>query len=555
MTPARRTTAATATALVLATAGGLLTTLATPASAAVTCNSPVFKRQFFANTAFSGTPKKTDCDTAIDQNWGTNAPASGLPKDNFGVRWTLTRDFGSGGPFAFTASALDGIRVYLDGSRKVDLWKNTSTTVSKTVNVTVPSGKHTLRVDYVNWTGSARVKFGYAPRTSATVDKVKPLAPTGAKATYDTTTGKAKLTWAKSPEMDLAGYRVYRRLKGASFGSTPLATTTSTTYTDATLPLTGDTYYYEVRAYDKAGNSSSGTADQAVVTVDRTAPARVETVSALGTTAGNSLTWKASTSKDVHHYEVWGAEGGQSDMDGPQIVFGTSWTDPIAPAGLAYNYEVVAVDAADNTAPVSDAAVVTRPVASAVAAPTGLTGTPADASTKVTWTAAEDAGVTGYRVYRRTTPTGAWSLLGATSGTSYPDTSAPKGKAYYYVASVDAQDADSAPSAEATVDRLTPATASGPAAPKLTLVTAGIPARSPIQVTAAPGAGDEARVLKGYSWEISGACGSSGTRFSTTGSLSWTAPYNGPCIAEVYAVDAYGRQGTQSTSLEFFVGR
>lgn len=28
------------------------------------------------------------------------APASGLPKDNFGVRRTVTRDFGSGGPFA-----------------------------------------------------------------------------------------------------------------------------------------------------------------------------------------------------------------------------------------------------------------------------------------------------------------------------------------------------------------------------------------------------------------------------------------------------------------------
>ncbi|MFG1666319.1 fibronectin type III domain-containing protein [Streptomyces sp. Y7] len=553
MNPARRTTAAAAATVVLATAGTLLST--TPASAAVTCASPVFKRQFFANTSFSGTPKKTDCDTAIDQDWGTNAPASGLPKDNFAVRWTVTRDFGSGGPFALSASALDGIRVYLDGSRKIDLWKNTSTTVSKTVNVTVPAGKHTLRVDYVNWTGSAKVKFGYTPSTSATVDKVTPLTPTGMKVTYDTATGKATLTWTKSPEMDLAGYRVYRRLKGTSYGSAPLATTTSTTYTDTTLPLTGDTYYYEVRAYDRAGNSSSGTADQAVVTVDRTAPARVETVSALGTTAGNSLTWKASTSKDVHHYEVWGAEGGQSDMDGPQIVFGTSWTDPVAPAGLAYNYEVVAVDAVGNTAPVSDSVVVTRPVASAVAAPTGLTGTPADASTKLTWTAAEDAGVTGYRVYRRTTAIGAWSLLGATSGTSYADTSAPKGTAYYYVAAVDAQDTDSAPSAETTVDRLTPATASGPVAPKLTLVTAGIPARSPIQVTAAPGTGDEARVLKGYSWEISGACGSSGTRFSTTGSLSWTAPYNGPCIAEVYAVDAYGRQGTQSASLEFFVGR
>ncbi|MER6628491.1 cellulose 1,4-beta-cellobiosidase, partial [Streptomyces sp. NPDC000987] len=71
MNPASRTTAAAATAVVLATAGTLLTT-ATPASAtsaATSCASPVYKRQFYANTTFSGTPKKTDCDSAIDQNW------------------------------------------------------------------------------------------------------------------------------------------------------------------------------------------------------------------------------------------------------------------------------------------------------------------------------------------------------------------------------------------------------------------------------------------------------------------------------------------------------
>ncbi|WP_332871937.1 PA14 domain-containing protein [Streptomyces triticisoli] len=159
MNPARRTTSAAATALVLATTGGLLTAVATPASAATTCASPVYKRQFFANTTFSGKPKKTDCDSKIDQNWGTKAPASGLPKDHFGVRWTVTRDFGSGGPFAFPVETRDGIRVYLDGVRKVNLWKNVSTTVKKTVNVTIPPGKHTLRIDFVNWTGAANVKF------------------------------------------------------------------------------------------------------------------------------------------------------------------------------------------------------------------------------------------------------------------------------------------------------------------------------------------------------------------------------------------------------------
>jgi fibronectin type 3 domain-containing protein len=551
MKSARRTTPAAAAAVVLATAGGLLAVTTAPASAAVSCASPVFKRQFYANTSFSGTPKKTDCDNAIDQSW-SGAPVSGLPKDNFGVRWTVTRDFGSGGPFALSATGLDGMRVYVDGVRKIDLWKNVSTTVRKTANVTIPSGRHTLRVDYANWTGAAQVKVTYAPRTSADVDKVKPLVPTGTSVTYDTATGKAKVTWAKNKEMDLAGYRVYRRLKGTSFGTKPLTTTTSTSYTDSTLPVTGDTYYYEVRAYDKAGNESGGTADQAVATVDRTGPATATGTAALGTTAGNSVTWQASSSKDVTHYEVWAARNGDPDPDGPEIVSGTSFLDRLAEAGVPYVYTIQAVDGANNLSPVSAPVTVTRPVASAVPAPTGVTGTPADASTEVTWTTAD---ATGYRVYRRTDVNGAWSLVGTASGTSYEDTSAPKGKAFYYVAAVDAQGADSVPSTEVTVDRLTPATATGPAAPKLTLVTNGVPARSPIQVTAAPGTGDEGRVLKGYSWEISGACGSSGTQFSTTGTLSWTAPWNGPCVAEVYAVDAYGRQGTQSASVEFFSGR
>jgi hypothetical protein len=358
--------AATATAVVLATTGCLVVGAASASSAAVTCASPVFKRQFFANTTFSGTPKKTDCDSKIDQNWGTGAPASGLPSNNFGVRWSVTRDFGSGGPFAFTASSRDGIRVYLDGVRKVDLWKNVSSTVSRTVNLTVPKGKHSLRIDFVNWTGAANVKFAYAPRTSATVDKVKPLTPGGAALTYSGSTYQAKLSWTRSPEMDLAGYQVYRRLQGGAYPAKPLATTTSTSWTD-TPPKDGRLYYYEVRAYDKAGNVSTGTADKGVTTVDRTGPAAPSGLTGGTDLHGARLSWKAVA--DATRYEVLR----QDPQTGTRTTVGstaqTSFEDRAHFSGV---YLVRGYDAAGNAGALSAPVTVDGVDRTPPAAPYGL---------------------------------------------------------------------------------------------------------------------------------------------------------------------------------------
>ncbi|MEV8431583.1 PA14 domain-containing protein [Streptomyces sp. HUAS 31] len=457
MNPARRTTAAAAATVVLATAGTLLSTA--PASAAVSCASPVFKRQFFANTSFSGTPKRTDCDTAIDQNWGTNAPASGLPKDNFTVRWTVTRDFGSGGPFTFAASTQDGIRVYLDGSRKVDLWKNVSTTAKKTVDLTVPAGEHTLRIDYVNWTGAANVKLTYTPRTSATVDKIKPLAPTGAKVTYDTTTGKAKLTWSKSPEMDLAGYRVYRRLKDTSTWK-KLTTTTATSYTD-TPPPTGQTYYYEIRAVDRAGNESTGTADRPVSTPDRTAPATPSGVAATSAQPGIKVSWNAvpgATKYLVHRRWEW---DGEDPVVRVATVTATSWLDTTARENLEYSYWVTAVDAVGNASAKSPGVYVARGDW-APSAPIGVTATTTSGGVALTWKPAttpvtED--LSRFRIYRN----GRFVEELRAGQTSYTDNDVRHSTSYAYtVTAVDTLGQESTASAPAT--GTAPATGLAPAA-------------------------------------------------------------------------------------------
>ncbi|WP_327187041.1 PA14 domain-containing protein [Streptomyces sp. NBC_01334] len=338
-----RLTALAATAALAAT-GDLM--LAAPASAAVTCASPVWKAQYFGNSTFSGTPKLTACDSAVNENYGYGDPTGvTLPKDNFSVRWSLTRDFGSGGPFRLSAATQDGMRVYVDGVRKISLWKNVSTTARKSVDLTVPAGKHTLRVDYVAWTGLAHAAFTYAPRTEAGVDTVKPLAPTGLTSAYNRDTAKTTLRWAANKEMDLAGYRVYRRLGTTQWvragGSSLL---TSPSFVDAT-PATGQTFLYEIRAVDKAGRESVGSLDATAVTVDRTGPAAPTGLTVTGDAWWATLAWQGAA--DAATYEVYAA----STATGPFELLGTTTTASYrtdAPVNTARFYRVRALDALGN---------------------------------------------------------------------------------------------------------------------------------------------------------------------------------------------------------------
>ncbi|WP_445400918.1 PA14 domain-containing protein [Streptomyces sp. LE64] len=558
MNPARRTT--TATAVVFAMAGGLLTAVvpAAPAAAAPNCPSPVFTRQFFAGAGFTGQPKRTDCDGSVKESW-SGSPARGLPKDRFAVRWTVTRDFGSGGPFSFSVEARGGVRVYLDGARKVDLWNSDSATRRKTVNVTVPKGKHTLRVDLVNRTGPAKVGFGYAPRTSAQVDRVKPLVPTSPAVRYDRTSGKARISWAKNKEMDLAGYRVHRRVAGEAFPSRALVTTTATSYTD-TPPATGRTYFYEVRAYDKAGNRSAGTADRGAVTVDRTPPAPVTGLSSTGTTAGNRVSWTASASGDTVHYAVRSSRAGAPDVpNGLAVVKGTSYHDAAAPVGQEVEYRVHAVDAYGNSSPVAVTRAA-RPAPAELPVPKATSGVPTDEATVITFDHAAGDGTDThrFRLYQRRNTTEGWTLVTTVpsggAGTARHAT-AQAGRTHYHLVAVDAQGREGAPSEAVTVDRETPVHPTPPSPPRLTVDREGAPRTGPFVVHVKPAAADVNRKLGGYQWEFSGACGSSNPQRAqgTAATLTWQPPWNGPCMLTVTALDHYGTRSGNPAVREFMI--
>ncbi|MFJ4849099.1 MULTISPECIES: PA14 domain-containing protein [unclassified Streptomyces] len=469
-----------ATALVLATAAAGLSLPAGTAHAATTCSAGVWTAAYYANTTFKGTPKKTACDTSINENWGTGHPAGiALPNDNFGVRWTLSRDFGSGGPFTFTAAARDGIRVYVDSSLKINLWKDVSTTQTKTLNLTVPKGRHTLRVDFGAFKSTANVKFTYAPRTTASVDKVKPLTPTGLKAPA---TGHAfTLAWTKNAEMDLAGYRVYRRTGSGTWtrlsGTAPV---TATSYRD--LPASnGARYSYAVMSVDKAGNASALSSAVTVTSIDEQAPAAPTGLKAVATADGKgyALTWNAVA--DATKYQVYRA----TSATGPWTALGTpsgaSYTDTTAAARTAYLYAVAAQDAAGNgsarSATASAAPLVIRPDA-----PRDVAATPLEnlLGVKLTWSLPRAQVVGTFTVYRSATspvnPATATRLncaidyegnLGADPARfSCTDTSmALRGVTYHYAVTQTVDGLASAPSNEAAFttpgDEVPPALVSG----------------------------------------------------------------------------------------------
>jgi fibronectin type 3 domain-containing protein len=410
---------------VVAVAGGLLT--AVPASAAVTCASPTWKAQFYANTSFSGTPRLTACDTAINENYGTGDPAGvSLPRDNFSVRWTMSRNFGSGGPFTLAAEAQDGIRVYVDGVRKIDLWRNVSTTQRKSVYVTIPSGWHTIRVDFVAWTGYANVKFAYAPRTSATVDKVRPLAPTGTSTTYSTTTRQATVRWWRNKEMDLAGYRVYRRLKGTTTwtkvsGSTLL---TGTSHTN-TPPATGQTFYYEVRAVDKAGNESYGSTDQPVTTIDKTPPAapfiEMDACPDNAPYAAPELVTTAANAADIAWYEAQRLNPATGSWITVHSGAKGAFCDTGQPAdGSKVTYRGRARDAAGNWSAYSPATTVTLSDLTPPAAPGDPRVDYRSGVPHLVWTPIRDA--VSYQVFQYDPATGGYlDAFGKTSTTTGTD--------------------------------------------------------------------------------------------------------------------------------------
>jgi len=113
-----------------------------------------WRGDYYGNRDLSSNPALTRYDAAIDFDWGTGSPDAKVPVDNFSVRWTRTLGF-EAGTYRFYASCDDGVRIIVDGRRVVDVWQNQKLPNTRSGDMALGAGQHTITVEYYEEGGDA----------------------------------------------------------------------------------------------------------------------------------------------------------------------------------------------------------------------------------------------------------------------------------------------------------------------------------------------------------------------------------------------------------------
>ena len=128
---------------------------------------PDWKGEYWSNRTLSGRPMLVRNDENISFNWGAGSPAASIPANGFSARWTRTYSF-EGATYRFHLIVDDGARLWVDDQLIIDSWHDGSAR-EITADHAVVQGTHSLRVEYYENTGEARIQVWW--------EKVTPSFP------------------------------------------------------------------------------------------------------------------------------------------------------------------------------------------------------------------------------------------------------------------------------------------------------------------------------------------------------------------------------------------
>ncbi len=136
--------------------------LPTPTPTATPLVITDWKGEYFDNPDVKDKPVLVRNDRDINFDWGTGAPAPGLPTDNYSVRWSRKADFDNS-DYQFTVNLEGGVRLWLDGRLLIDDWVASGNRTVQGSSGPISAGPHDLRVDYFKSGGVGRISVSWAP--------------------------------------------------------------------------------------------------------------------------------------------------------------------------------------------------------------------------------------------------------------------------------------------------------------------------------------------------------------------------------------------------------
>jgi hypothetical protein len=145
----------------------IMTSLSNKLPAVSNCNVPSnqFCSEYYSNRTLSGGPTFIQNTGSINSNWGNGGPGNGVGNDNFSARWQGSFSF-ENATYSFTATADDGIRLYVDGGLQIDAWRDQGATTYKK-DIALSAGNHTIKVEYYENGGGAIAQTSWAKKAPA----------------------------------------------------------------------------------------------------------------------------------------------------------------------------------------------------------------------------------------------------------------------------------------------------------------------------------------------------------------------------------------------------
>ena len=122
-----------------------------------------WRGEYFNSTDLSNQPVmiRDDGDGSLNFDWNSKNPdnSCGVLADAFSVRWTR-RLILPDGVYRFTATADDGVRLFIDGKRVLDEWRDQPPT-SFTRELFLPEGSHRIVMEFYDRAGGATAKLDW----------------------------------------------------------------------------------------------------------------------------------------------------------------------------------------------------------------------------------------------------------------------------------------------------------------------------------------------------------------------------------------------------------